>query len=88
MGWYMVIGLGIGSTGIGIVLYLWVVEKCGPSTLAKINYFPPVVSVIAGVWLLAEDFQYRAVIALAIILLGVFIARPKRQPRQAKPPLN
>jgi len=88
MGCYMVVGLGIGSTGIGIVLYLWVVQKSGPSALAKINYFPPVVSVIAGVWLLGEEFQYRAVIALAIILLGVFIARPKRQPRQAKPPLN
>lgn len=88
MGWYMVLGLGVGSTGVGIVLYLWVVEKSGPSALAKINYFPPVVSVIAGVWILGEDFQYRAVLALAIILVGVFIARPKRPRRRAKPLLH
>lgn len=83
MGWWMVIGLGVGSTAMGNILYLWVIQKAGPSALAKINYFPAVISVLAGVWLLGEEFKYRAIIALAIILIGVALSRPKRAKRRA-----
>lgn len=77
MGHLMAWGLGIGSTGIATVLYLWVIEKTGPTMLAKINYFTPVVSVIFGVWLLSEPFTWRVVISFAIIVAGILIARMK-----------
>lgn len=73
----MVVGLGTGATGIAAILYLFVIQKNGPSTIAKINYFPPVVSVVAGVVLLGEPFSWRIVAAFAIILAGLLVARSK-----------
>ena len=77
IGHLMAWGLGIGSTGIATVLYLWVIEKTGPTMLAKINYFTPVISVIFGVWLLSEPFTWRVVLSFAIIVAGILIARMK-----------
>ena len=77
MGHLMALGLGVGSTGIATVLYLWVIEKSGPTMIAKINYFTPVASVILGVWLLNEPVTWRVVLSFAIIILGILIARKK-----------
>ena len=76
--WWVVLGLGVGSTALGTIAYLYVVDRAGPSAMAKINYFPPVVSVVAGVWLLGEPFSWRVVAAFAIIMLGVAVSRPAR----------
>lgn len=75
MGIWMAIGLGVGSTALGNILFLYVIQKEGPSMLARINYFPPLASVIAGVWLLNEPFTWRIAVAMAVILFGVFISR-------------
>ncbi|MEP3890460.1 MAG: EamA family transporter [Hellea sp.] len=69
------IGLGIGSTALATILYLYVIDQTGPSTLAKINYFVPVASVIFGIWLLSEPFTWRMVISFIVILAGILIAR-------------
>ena len=76
--WWVVLGLGVGSTALGTIAYLFVVDRAGPSAMAKINYFPPVVSVVAGVWLLGEPFSWRVVAAFAVIMLGVAVSRPAR----------
>lgn len=78
MGHIMALGLAIGSTAIGTVLYLWVIEKTGPTMLAKINYFTPVAAVIFGVWLLGEPMTWRVVISFVIIIAGILIAQMKR----------
>ncbi len=78
MGWLMAIGLAVGSTGFATIVYLQVIESNGPTTLAKINYFPPFVSVIAGIALLNESFTPRIAIAFGTIMLGVWIARNKK----------
>lgn len=69
------IGLGIGSTALATILYLYVIEQTGPSVLAKINYFVPVASVVFGIWFLSEPFTWRMVISFIVILAGVIIAR-------------
>jgi len=71
----MVAGLGAGSTGIATILFLFVIRESGPGTIAKINYFPPVVSVTAGIILLGEDFSPKVIIAFAVIVCGLLIAR-------------
>jgi len=71
----MVIGLGVGSTAYANILYLYVVRKTGASTLARINYFPAIISVAAGVWFLKEDFTWKIVIAFAVIVIGMVISR-------------
>lgn len=69
------IGLGIGSTALATILYLYVIDQTGPSVLAKINYFVPVSSVAFGIWLLNEPFTWRMVISFIVILAGIIIAR-------------
>lgn len=67
--------LGIGSTGIATVTYLWIIDQTGPSVVAKINYFVPVCSVILGVTFLSEPLDWRIFVSLGVIIAGVIIAR-------------
>lgn len=67
--------LGIGSTGIATVTYLWIIDQAGPSVVAKINYFVPVCSVILGVTFLSEPLDWRIFVSLGIIIAGVIVAR-------------
>ncbi len=69
------IGLGIGSTGIATILYLYVLQLTGPSLIAKVNYFVPAVSVSLGVIFLNEPLTLRIIISFGIIILGIIIAR-------------
>jgi len=75
LGWMMVAGLAIGSTGVATIVYLQVIDRNGPTALAKINYFPPFVSVIVGILVLGEPFTPRIAIAFGTIMFGVWIAR-------------
>lgn len=75
MGVWMAIGLGIGSTALATILYLYVIQETGPSVMAKINYFVPLASVIFGVGLLGEAFSWRMVVSFVIIVIGVMVSR-------------
>lgn len=82
---WMLIGLGVGSTAIANILYLRVVQATGPSTLARINYFPAIVSVAAGVWFLKEEFTCKIVVAFAVIVIGMIISRSGKKQLQNVP---
>ena len=69
------LGLALGSTAIGTVLYLWVIDVSGPSVMARINYFIPVCSVALGVAFLKEVLDWRIFVSLFVILLGVIVSR-------------
>ena len=71
---YATIGLGLGSTGIATITYLWVIDIAGPSVMARINYFIPVCSVIFGVIYLDEALDWRIFVALFVIFVGVIIS--------------
>ena len=75
---FCVLGLGLGSTGIASILYLWFIDTAGPSNMAKANYFVPVCSVILGVWLLSEPLSWRVYVSLGTIIFGVIISRKMR----------
>lgn len=74
-GWTLVLALGIGSTAIGTILCLYVINEAGPTVLARINYFPPVAAVFFGTMLLEEEFTLKIAAAFLIILTGVIISR-------------
>ena len=81
--WKVVItvaALGIGSTAIATIVYLYVIDQTGPSVIAKVNYFVPLASVIFGVAFLKEDLSWRMLVAFSIILIGVLISRAKQKP--------
>ena len=84
IGIWMAIGLGVGSTAIGTILYLYIIQETGPSAIAKINYFTPLASVIFGIGLLGEEFSWRMVISFVTIVLGVMISRIGSQRASAR----
>ena len=75
------IGLGVGSTGIATILYLWVIDMVGPSVMARINYFIPLCSVIMGVIFLKEALDWRIFVALFVIFFGVIVSNIKKPTR-------
>jgi drug/metabolite transporter (DMT)-like permease len=83
----MIILLGLGSTGVATILYLDFVDRAGPSAMARLNYFPPVVSVIFGVWFLSEPFTWKLIAAFVIIVIGMMVSRLKssRSPTPSTP---
>jgi len=81
------IGLGLGSTGIATMTYLWLIDKVGPSLVARINYFVPICSVFLGVTIMKEILDWRIFVAFFVILIGVIISRFGNQsPQQVKSP--
>ena len=71
----MILLLGFGSTTVGTILYLIFIDRVGPSSMARLNYFPPMVSVLFGVWFLSEPFTWKLVVAFVAILIGVMVSR-------------
>jgi len=72
---FAAIALGIGSTGIATLLFIWLIDQTGPTYVANVNYFVPAASVIFGVLFMDEIFTWKIALALGIILGGVMISR-------------
>ena len=67
--------LGIGPTGIATIILFIVIDRAGPTFLSTINYLIPVVAFFAGVVFLGEPMSWVSLLALAIILTGIFLTR-------------
>ena len=74
-GIFTAFGLGLGSTAFASILLLYIIDQTGPSTVAKINYFVPLASVIFGVIILNEILNIKIFIAFIIILIGMLISQ-------------
>lgn len=70
-----VIWLGIGPTAIASLVLFAVIERAGPTFLSTINYLIPVVAFFAGAMVLSEPVEFTAIVALAIILVGIALTR-------------
>ncbi len=75
--WGAVVVLGIGPTAIGTLMIFAIVKRQGAAFLSQINFLVPVFGVLWAVLFLAERLPANAIIALALILAGVAIARIK-----------
>jgi drug/metabolite transporter (DMT)-like permease len=67
--------LGALSTGLATVVYFSLVARAGPTFLSLINYLIPIWAVLLGALALGERLPARAFAALALILVGMVIAR-------------
>ncbi len=76
--------LGLLPTGFATYLLVGIIRSAGPSFLSQVNYHVPVWSVLLGVLVLNEELPGRFILALAIIIGGLMLAR--RSPlRRAAP---
>jgi len=70
-----VLALAIGPTAIATWLILVIIARQGASFLSQINFMVPLFGVCFGVVFLSERLPANAWIALAIILVGIALAK-------------
>ena len=75
-----VIGLGVLHTAIGTMIMLAIVRRQGASFFSQINLVIPIFGVLYGALILFERPPPSAYAALALILLGVAVARGRKRP--------
>ena len=81
--WLAVLGLGLGSSGIAQVLYMTLIARAGATFVSLNGYAIPVISAIFG-WVFFQETQsWNAVLALLLILGGVWLARSGGRGRAA-----
>jgi drug/metabolite transporter (DMT)-like permease len=78
--WAAVLGLGLGSSGIGQVVYMTLIARAGATFSSLTGYSIPILSAGLG-WLLFRETQdWNALVAFVLILAGVWLARGGGRP--------
>jgi drug/metabolite transporter (DMT)-like permease len=94
-GWKAILSvaaLGILGTGVGILLYLYMIEHYGSSRSSLVVYLLPVTALLYGALLLDEEIRVTAIVGLVLILAGVALGSGvvgtvrRRQPAPAPTP--
>lgn len=73
--WAVVIALGLVHTAIATMIMFAIVGRAGASFFSQINLLVPIAGVAWSAVLLAERPGFNALAALALIVLGILIAR-------------
>ena len=76
-GWGLLIFLGLFPTALANLLRVLVIRTAGTVFLSFTNYQLPLWSVIFGILLLNEPFQIRLLMALLLIIIGVYLSQYK-----------
>jgi drug/metabolite transporter (DMT)-like permease len=73
--WLGVLGLGLGSSGIAQIVYVTLIARAGATFVSLNGYAIPVISAILGWVFFHETQSWNALLAFALILTGVWLAR-------------
>ena len=77
--WMAVALLGVFATGFATWVYFTIVSEVGPGFLSTINYLIPGIAFIAGIGFMAESSGWTQWLALILILLGVWLIKPRER---------
>jgi drug/metabolite transporter (DMT)-like permease len=70
-GWASLVALGVGTAGLGRVLYLWVLRSAGSVRASMVTYITPVVGVVLGWAVMGEAIGLTVVAGGALVAFGV-----------------
>ena len=73
--WLGVLGLGLGSSGIAQILYMTLITRAGATFVSLNGYSIPIISAVFGWVFFHETQSWNALLAFALILSGVWLAR-------------
>ncbi len=76
--------LGAGGTGIAFWIYFTLIAEIGPGRASLVAYIAPGFAVVYGATLLSEPVTAGAILGLALILAGSYVAAEGRLPGQAR----
>ncbi|ATQ41386.1 DMT family transporter [Caulobacter mirabilis] len=74
-----VVTLGVFSTGLGTVGYVWLIQRRGPVFTSMAIYLVPLWATAVGVGLMGERPGWTAFAALALVLGGVALTTARRR---------
>jgi drug/metabolite transporter (DMT)-like permease len=83
--WIPVAWLGLFPTAAATLVHYRVVALAGPTFASLTSYLVPVVALLAGILVLDEPIGAGAITALALIAIGVFLARSPSVAKAARP---
>lgn len=66
--------LSVVATGFGIVLFLWLARKWGPTRVNLFAYVSPVVATLAGYFALGQRFELRPLAGLPLVAAAFWLA--------------
>ena len=69
--WLSLLALGVFGTGIGVVVYLWLVDNVGSVRSSLVTYVIPIVGLLLGWAVLDESIGLNTVLGCALIIGGV-----------------
>jgi drug/metabolite transporter (DMT)-like permease len=69
------LGLGLFPTGLATVIMYKLMERTSPTLVSQSNYLVPVFAVVLGSVALGETIELNVILALALILIGIFVSR-------------
>ena len=78
-----VVALGVGGSGIGLLLYFYIMNTLGPVRATGVTLLVPVTAVIWGVILLREVVTPPIIVGMVVILTGIVLTNIRaRKPDQ------
>ena len=72
--------LGVFSTAVAFVLFLWAVRRFGPSLAAMVTYLTPIGTLLLAFFFLGERPLWLQLAGGAVIVLGVRVAATRTRP--------
>lgn len=71
------LALGLLPTGLGTLIFFNLINNAGATFLSNINYVIPVYAFTLGAFVLGEPILWQNMLALVLIVFGIFISRKK-----------
>jgi drug/metabolite transporter (DMT)-like permease len=73
-------GLGLFPTGIATVVMYRLMERTSPTFTTTSNYLVPIYAIAFGALMFGEKIGWQVIVALFLVLAGIFVSRLKPQP--------
>jgi drug/metabolite transporter (DMT)-like permease len=82
----LVVVLGIFSTALTNIVFFYALISAGASFVSLCNYMIPLWALLVGVIFMDESFSWNAVLALGLVLSGVWLSQSSANPFRSKRP--
>lgn len=85
--WLSLLALGVLATGLGLAVYMWLVDNVGSVRSALVGYVIPVVGLLLGWAVLSEPVGLNTLLGLGLIVAGVGAVMRGRAPASQRLPV-
>jgi drug/metabolite transporter (DMT)-like permease len=72
------VALGLLSTGMAFVVYYWLIDRVGATNATFVSYLIPVVGLLAGWLVLAEEVSVTLLVGAVVIVAGIALSSVRR----------